>query len=532
MKIEKIDCYKLNIYSKIIEKYINNDTKLSPFYRDAPSIENFEKTIKEKTFCAKKRNELVIHLKEQYSQLVYSDNVKKNIALLENKNTYTVTTGHQLNLFSGPLYFIYKIISTLNLAKQLNDKYQQYRFIPIYWMASEDHDFEEIRFFNYNGKKFQWNKKHSKGAVGTLNTEGLDTVFKKLDSELKDSLFYKEVKNLYAECYLKSETLSEATLKFVNQLFGEYGLIILDANSKRLKKSLIPYLKEEITQKTSYTEVTKTIASLKNIFPDYKPTVNPREINLFYLENNSRNRIIYSNGEYLIENLNKTFTENELLNEIDSTPEKFSPNVIFRPLYQEIILPNICYIGGGGEIAYWLQLKSFFNSQKIDFPLLLLRNSVLMMPQKSLKKIDKVGIQISDLFLNKSLLIDKITHNISDIKIDFSDFKLQLQKQFEKLYDTATKTDASFLGSVKAQEVKQNKGIDVLEKRLLKAQKRKLEAQINSIISIQNELFPNNSLQERTINFTTFYEKMGDDFIKELMYNLDPLESKFTIFIY
>ena len=471
-----------------------------------------------------KRKILVKVLEKQYDKINTYTTTLNNIKLLNDSNTFTITTGHQLNLLSGPLYFLYKIISTINLAKELKAKYSVYNFVPVYWMATEDHDFEEINYFNFKGRKFRWNKE-STGPVGRLSTEGLSDFFEVYARELSTGTNAEAIKKLFQESYLNHSTLAEATLHLANALFGEYGLVILDADNQELKRTFIPYMKEELVQQTSCKKVLETTEKLKN----YTIQVNPREINLFYLDNNLRERIIREKEKYTVNNTKMEFSESEILELLENHPEKFSPNVIMRPLYQEIILPNLCYIGGGGEIAYWLELKSFFDAVKVTFPILLLRNSALLTTEKQTKKADKLGLNWSDLFSKQSKLTNKKTAQLSKFPIDFSTQKEFLGKQFEVLLELAKKTDKSFEGAVKAQEAKQIKGLKNLEKRLLKAQKRKYSEELKQIIDLQNELFPNKSLQERQANFSEFYLENGEDLIPLLIKQLKPLNTNFDI---
>ena len=217
------------------------------------------------------------------------------------------------------------------------------------------------------------------------------------------------------------------------------------------------------------------------------------------------------------------------MQELKAYPERFSPNVIARPLYQEVILPNLCYIGGGGEIAYWLELKSAFESMKVPFPILLLRNSALVITEKQSEKLKRMQLSEEDLFLKQSSLINKKIREISNIDIDFSPQKKLLEQQFKDLYELAEQTDKSFIGAVKAQEVKQKKGLDNLEKRLLKAQKRKLKDHVLRMTDIQNQLFPGKSLQERNLNFSELYLEYGEELIPMLVKALKPLQLEFTV---
>ncbi|WP_338733268.1 bacillithiol biosynthesis cysteine-adding enzyme BshC [Mangrovimonas cancribranchiae] len=519
-----------NYFSKLICDYLEEKEELKTFYGEYPSIENFKKQIKlkEHQFNREVRLVLTKSLKKQYAKVDISAKTEANIKLLESDKTFTVTTGHQLNLFTGPLYFLYKIISTINLCKELKKAYPNYNFVPVYWMATEDHDFDEINYFNFEGKKIQW-KRSSSGAVGKLDLSGLEGVYKMFSKQLNKSNNAKHILNLFENAYLNHNNLTQATRFLANELFKEYGLVIVDGDDKALKQLLVPFIKDELLHQKGFKEVNQTSDALNNLSDDYKIQVTPREINLFYIKDNIRERIVEVNGEYTVLETSINWTKEALLKEVESYPERFSPNVILRPLYQEVILPNLCYIGGGGELAYWLQLKSNFETQNVVFPLLLLRNSALLITEKQEEKLKKLNISIEDLFLKQSDLITKVTKRVSRIDIDFSAQKKHLEQQFKDLYKLAEQTDKSFLGAVGAQERKQIKGLEHLEKRLLKAQKRKLSDILSRVELLQNELFPNQSLQERQVNFSEFYLEHGDQLIQQLVLNLQPLKSEFLI---
>jgi bacillithiol synthase len=518
-------------FSRLIVDYLNEKTALQSLYHRFPKIENFKAQIEEKSEnfnnnSNNNRSILVKALENQYKNVQVSKSTLNNIKLLNHSTTFTITTGHQLNLFTGPLYFLYKIVSTINLCRELKLAYPENDFVPIYWMATEDHDFEEINHFNFKGKKIAWHR-DSTGPVGRLSTQGLAEVFELFSAGLGSSTTANELKNLFSDSYVKNTNLADATRHLANTLFGAQGLVILDGDDAALKKIFSPYVKDELLHQSSFENVNKTNAQLK----DYAIQVNPREINLFYIEDNLRERIVFENDTYKINNTNLEFSEKEILVLVDQSPEKFSPNVILRPLYQEVILPNLCYIGGGGEIAYWLELKSNFDYYKVAFPILLVRNSALLVTEKQRNKADKLALTWQDLFLNQQELHTKKTKEFSQFTIDFSTQKEHLKKQFEDLHTIANQTDKSFLGAVKAQETKQLKGLENLEKRLLKAEKRVHDEQIQRIFSLQNELFPSQSLQERKLNFSEFYMEQGKTLIEKLLNDLKPLEQEFTMLI-
>ncbi len=528
MSVKTIPYKETGYFSKLVCDYLAEKDELLSFYNHFPKLENFEKQLQEKSLSvqAPSRTILVKTLNSQYNGFLVSKPTQNNIDSLLQKSTFTITTGHQLNLFTGPLYFLYKIFSVINLSVTLNKKHPNHYFVPVYWMATEDHDFEEINYFNLFGKKMEWERKAS-GAVGELNTIGLENLLSDLKVELGESEQAQKLTKLFSEAYTKHTNLTDATRNLANELFSSYGLVIIDGNDTDLKKEFIPYAEKEFTDKLSFQKVEATTKRLEKI--RHKKQVHPREINLFYLRDGLRERLIEKDGRIYINGNTSSFSEDEILKELHNHPERFSPNALLRPLYQEIVLPNLCYVGGGGELAYWFQLKDYFESVQVTFPILLLRNSVLLVPKKLTKKLEKLNEKIESLFLSPYELEKKHTHQLSDKVIDFTPQREHLKKQFADLYTVAEKTDKSFLGAVGAQEKKQLNGLDNLEKRLLKAEKRKLADQINRLTMIQDQLFPKESLQERTINFSEFYLDFGEQLFQKLKENLDPLCNEFTI---
>jgi bacillithiol biosynthesis cysteine-adding enzyme BshC len=531
MPTDCISYQESGYFSSLINDYLNQKPDLQSLYNRFPTLENFENQLVEKgeNFNSEdnlNRKTLVSVLEKQYATLHVSYLTNVNIKSLSSSKTFTITTGHQLNLFTGPLYFLYKIVSTINLTKQLKASYPEYNFVPVYWMATEDHDFEEINYFNLHGKKVRWNTENG-GPVGRLSTKGLDEVFEVFSLELGLGKNAEYLRKLFQKAYLKHSNLAEATRFLANEIFGNAGLIIIDADDSELKKQFIPYAKEELLKQTSHLKVLETSEQLK----DYNIQVNPREINLFYIEDNLRERIIFQDEFYFVNNTKLKFSEAEILNLLQNNPEKFSPNVIMRPLYQEVILPNLCYIGGGGELAYWLELKSYFEASNVTFPILLLRNSVLLATEKQVKKATKLGLSWKDLFSKQADLMNEKVKNFSKFSIDFTFQKEFLRKQFDDLNLMASATDKSFIGAVKAQEMKQIKGLENLEKRLLKAEKKIHESELERITDLQNELFPNKSLQERSVNFSEFYLESGAVLINKLFEELRPLENEFSVVV-
>jgi bacillithiol biosynthesis cysteine-adding enzyme BshC len=505
MKIVESLGLRSGFHSTLIQQLLKDDPSLASFHRGLAFNNTMidVATNRAANFDQVKRDVLVYAIKNQYQHIAPEKKIIDQIDLLSKPNTVTVTTGHQLNIFTGPLYFWYKILDVINMVEKLQVKDPLHHYVPIFWMASEDHDFEEINHFFIGEKKVKWNNS-SGGPVGRLATQEFKSVIDKLNSLWNNQNNKKELLALFESCYLDELTLAKATRKLIHHIFGSYGILVVDGDDTQLKSLFVPILKKEVSAKRIYENVTNTNQALSALMDSYKPQVNPREINMFYMHDTIRERIVIHNNMFGTTDNPKKWTLDSLHKEIDDYPQRFSPNVLMRPLYQECVLPNIAYVGGGNELAYWLQLKATFNSFDIPYPLLQHRSAVLLMSEKQVKKCNKLGLTIADLFLPTTSLINNHVRKISDIDIDFTPQRNVLVKQFEAFYSLANKTDKSFLGAVQAQEKKQLKGLNSLEKRLLKAQRKKLQDHILRITDMRFDLFPNNRLQERTVNFSSF----------------------------
>jgi bacillithiol biosynthesis cysteine-adding enzyme BshC len=495
-----------NSFSEFILDYLNGNFKDS-LYSKSQKIEGFEKQIFEKSNHFIDRKLLVDVLYSQNKNFNLSKKSSDNIQSLNQESSFTVTTGHQLCLFTGPLYFIYKIISTINLCDQLNSKYNSKNFVPVYWMASEDHDFNEINHINLFGKKIIWDSKQN-GAVGKMKLDGLEKLVSEVKSVLGDDDRSQKLINLIKSSYLNSKNLADSTRSFVLELFGKYGLVVIDGDSLGLKKRLIPLIKKDVLQKGFFDAITK---STSDFTEKYKQQAFVRDINFFKLSQNKRERI----------------TEDISEREIDIAPHAFSPNVFLRPLYQELILPNIAYVGGGAELTYWMQLKLAFIKEKIPFPILVLRNSALIVTKKQSQKINRLGFEIRDFFQSEEAIKKTFIIYNSKKKLSVDNEIKSLSLIYKNLKD---KTDnESMKSSINALLHKHIMSIEDLHKKLVRLEKKQNESSLGQITNLKKSLFPNKMLQERHNNFIEYYFKYGDNFIETLKEKFDPLNPNFVI---
>ncbi len=509
MRTETIPLDETDCFSKFFIDYINQKEHLAPFYNSFPTVSNFRAAIENRNYSESKRGTLVNVLKEQYKELEIHPAVSDNIQLLSDSKTFTITTGHQLNIFTGPLYFIYKIVTVINACKTLKQAYPEYNFIPVYWMASEDHDYDEINHFFFEGKKYIWETDQT-GAVGHFDPSGLKRIADKLPIGAA----------FFSEAYSKS-TLAEAGRAYVNHLFGNEGLVVIDADHNELKALFSGVIEDDLITHTAEDLVAETSLSLEKL--GYKTQVHARQINFFYLVNGVRERIEKTEDGFIVLETDLHFTKDEMKQLIKDHPERFSPNVILRPLYQETILPNLAYVGGPSEAVYWLQLKTVFDHFDTAFPLLMPRNFALVVPSVAASKWEKTGLLSSDIFLDAEVSYTKWVKSNSSNALSYSkelgsinELETNLKKKTEAVDPTLSQHIESLFASF-------TKRIEKAEKKLIRSEKRIHHESREQIESVKEMLFPGGSLQERKDNFLNFY--LGNpQFIESLLQTFDAFD--------
>jgi bacillithiol biosynthesis cysteine-adding enzyme BshC len=347
-----------------------------------------------------------------------------------------------------------------------------------------------------------------------------------LEGELSVQIFGSEIIHLMKDCYQEGETIEKATFKLVNHLFESFGLVVLLPDSTEVKAAFIPVMQKELLEFFSQKEVQQTVAN----FPvEYKIQASGRELNLFYLLDGQRERIEYNNGVWTVLNTELKFSKEQIIEELNQHPERFSPNVILRPVLQELILPNIAFVGGGGEIAYWLQLKRVFEKVTVSYPVLVIRNSFLFIPKEIQHLINQLHLIQGDLFKKETELINQLVISGSKLQLDLKDEQLELAFFYKKIKSIAESIDITLSNHVTSLELQAAKKISVLEKKMLRAEKKKFEAQQRQLHKIKSQLFPNDNLQERMDNLLVYYAKWGKQFIEIVYKNSPGLEQQFVI---
>ena len=515
-----------HVFSKLINDYLEGKGKAMDFVHYAPNVEGYRAAIKGRKKHPINRNLLFDVLTKQYSNLPQEKAVNNQIALLKKETTFVVTTAHQPNLFTGPLYFFYKIIHAIQLAASLKSIFPEYDFVPVYYMGSEDADLEEVGAFNLDHKKCEWVTKQT-GAIGRMQVDdALLLLLKQLESYWSILPQGKKALEILKEAYQKGKTISEATLSFVHAFFGSKGLLVLQPDDTALKAALIPVMEKELLTQFSHQAIQPAIAALSK---DYHVQSEGRTINLFYLKDSIRGRIEKQGEQFIVVDSDIQFTEKEIIAELHQYPERFSPNVILRGVYQETILPGVVFIGGGGELAYWMELKNVFQEVDVHYPLLQLRNSFLLMRQKQAEQWAAMQFDEQDLF--KPILELEIAYvkKHASQALDLQDQMKNLTTLYTTIKNEVKKVDPT-LGTHAENLAQQAKAkLASLEKKMLRAERRKQAVAIQRIHRIKKELFPQDNLQEREEHFSKWVGHYDLTWIETIMENSTGLESRFSI---
>lgn len=516
MKNISINPENTGYYSSIYLDYLKNSEKLNSFISYPPNLNGLNNSLAGRKVIAD-RSKLVSALTQQYSKLKISDKLKENINLLSQDDSYTITTGQQVHIFLGPLYVIYKAISAIRLANKLSQLHPNKKFVPVFWMAGEDHDFEEISYINLFNKQIKWDKPENfHGPVGRLKTDSLLALLEEIKSILGPNYQNTYLLEIFEKAYSTQSNLNEATRYIINELLGEQGLIVLNPDDVLLKSQISELIVKDLNSTINSKEVINTTNELINI--GYKSQLSPKEFNFFLFINNNRERLDFLDEETLISNVSgQKFSKSELVQLAQKNPELFSPNVITRPMYQETILPNLAYIGGPGEIAYWLQLKNAFINNHIDFPVLIPRDSHLIIPARVKQKMDELGLALENWFLNVTTLEENYLREQNLTFYELQEPKNQINRIFDQIAVEGIEIDKSLETFFAAEKHKLEESIQKWEQKIVKSQKNKFDQQRSFIQKTHKSYFDKNQLQERFDNIFIIFSQDLKTFLLTLL---------------
>jgi bacillithiol synthase len=483
-----------------------------------PTIDAMVNAAEHRHFSKDKRQRLVDSWRLQYEPNSPRQDL---IDRLLSQNTCTITTGHQLTLATGPAYTIYKITSTVALAEKWNKQGHQQYLIPVFWLASEDHDFDEINHVYTKETTLQWNREAG-GPVGRMSIHGASEILEpwiQLLTQRNHPTDAEIIKTAW-----QTTTLSQAVRILVDAFFVDHEVLILDADQRELKSMFTPIMEDEIMHSAAYDAMASSIQWLKN--NGFPLQVNGREINIFYQSDDFRKRIVKRDDGFATVNGPEIWTDESLRNELQNKPEYFSPNVIMRPLYQEFILPNVAYIGGPGELSYWLQLKPVFERFQVPMPLVLLRDSALVLSKGATKKWSKWGGSPDMIFMGSDALKRHLVQaKAPDLTNDF----LVLADAFKNIQNKMATLEPALAVAADMERKKTMDGLLSLEKKMYKTVKQKDEVLLQQIDTFYDEINPTGVPQERYLNFFELQSYFPSRLLPHLLDGMDPLNPKLLV---
>lgn len=510
-------------FSPLVVDYLGDNKELRELYGERPDREGLQQAARRRTFAPGTREVLCAALERQYAGMPVHPEVRANLDRLRQATTLTVTTGHQLCLFTGPLYVPFKILNVVRLARTLSTA--THPVVPIFWMATEDHDRPEIDHTWINGHRVAW-PGETAGAVGRLSLEGIGPVLDQVDALLGPGAHADELRGLLRRCYTPEHDLAKATRLFVDALFARFGVVVLDGDDPELKRLFAPVMREELINQVAVRAVHYANEKLDG---RYRSQAYARDINLFHLRPGHRSRIELQGEHYQVLDGGPSFSLDELLARLGNHPQEFSPNVLMRPVYQEAILPNVAYVGGGGELAYWFQLKWLFQALQVPLPVLMLRTSGAFLGANDARRLEKLDLRVADLFRPLEDLRKQVALTGASFSTSLDTERDKAARFYAELRQRAVQADPTLEGAVNAIEQHALRGLERLGKKLVRAAKRHQEAPIKQLEMVHGHMFPDDGLQERRDNFMPWYAKEGPGFFDRLLNSLDPLDPRFSV---
>lgn len=518
---------RVSQFAKTDAAYIDGHIDLKPFFNYLPTLDGLLVALANRRSVDLNRVVLRTEITRQYDGITTTAQVSDNIALLERENTFTITTAHQPILAGGPMYVLYKILNVINLSRQLKTASPKDNFVPVYVIGGEDHDFEEINHFDSGTDKAIW-AIDSHGPVGRLATDSLQEVLKEIEVIIGSNEISRDLLQYLTTAYRPGRTYNEATLDWINFLFGRFGLVVVQMDNLAFKRQFEAIMKKELLERLSLSIVGESQSKLLAL--GYKSQAYVRDINLFLMDDHSRNRISLHDDSYEIVGTEQTYSEAEIVAMLEYDPSKFSPNVVMRPMLQETILPNLAYVGGGGEIAYWLERKTQFETYGVPFPVLIRRNSAVYISPAIEKKLQKTGFENQDLLNGYDALVKSYLNRHATNPEGLIDEKQKLFSIFEAIANKVGIVDSTLEKSALAELAKSIQGIEHLEQKMTRAQKQKHEVALRQLEQVFAKTFPNNNLQERTEYFLTLLTQLGTSLLDDLLEILDPLKKDFLFY--
>ena len=506
---------------KLYRDYVENFSKLKQFFDHPPELKTAARLAKALKFPSHRRRQVAEILRSQNQIFGSGAETERSLDRLAD-GAVAVVSGQQVGLFGGPAFSFYKALSAVRAAEELTRA--GIPAVPVFWMATEDHDVDEVHsvtwFYEGELQSFSLPKPAEDSIpVGRirLGTEINDLVRR------AQPLLGETLGNLLHETYIPAATYSGAFAGLFARIFSDRGLILLDPLDDRLHHAAAPLLRDALARRDELNELLlRRGKELDRAGYEPQVKVTSRSTLLFFLEQGKRQVISAVNGEF--SSGSQASSRDDLLRCLETLPEKFSPNAIFRPVVQDFLLPTVAYFGGPAEIAYFAQSQVLYEKLLGRMPVLLPRADFTLVDPKAGRLLKKYRLDVEDVWRGSQVLRNRMYNSAVPKKLarDFDANLHGIERNIHKLHKAIAKVDPTIQGTIARAEKRIRYQIEKLRHKTGAAldRREKLVAQHEKFL--ENLLYPQKALQARHLCFLPFLARWGSGGLDELQKLASP----------
>ncbi len=519
--VDRIPFDRIDTFSRLFASYCREPDSLSDYFSgDFRNDDHLRRSADAAAGVYRDRKTLVEVLLQQNEAWDLNEPARRQIERLAAPNSVAVVTGQQVGLFAGPLYTLYKTVTTVKLARRL-EQITGRPVVPVFWLEGEDHDFDEVRATNLMAGnepvRLEYEDEPSgggsnRGPVGRLVLQdSISILHEKMEELLPVTEFRDEVMALVRETYRPGATLRDAFARLMRRLFADTGLVFISADNARLKSLVRPLFRRELDDfEGSHRRMVDTSARLAE---SYHAQVHARPLNLFLLEENGRYPLEPQEGGFGLRGTDRRYASTELHALLETEPERFSPNVVLRPLVQDLLLPTAAYVAGPSEVAYFAQFSTLYEWAGIPMPIIYPRLSATLIEGKVRKVLDRYGLSVMDVggdleSLFKRLVVDQMDVDPHSV---FAAATERINEAVDGLRRLAEHVDPTLGRTAEATRSAIGKELDSLLARIVKAEKRNHETLRAQLEKVHGNLYPGGKPQERVLSVLHLMNKFGPE---------------------
>ncbi len=524
MHVDHLDFRELS-FSRLFRDYLADTDAISGFYSHPHTYNSLKKVVS--SYKARSDRRETARITAEFNEpFLQGQTVDELAGILAHEDTVTITTGQQLSLFGGPLYTVFKTISAIHLARSLTRDTGK-RVIPVFWLADEDHDFEEISVANIPERNSIRQialpcDTCARHAAGNIR---VDEAFENFRSDIYEALnptdFREQLISILDDAYAPGRSYREAFALLLSKLFSRYGLIFAGSNDPMVKRHVTECIRTAIGRAD---EIRDALASQsERLDQHYHQQVQITDSLLFWHDDeHGRVRLQHADGHWQTES-GLSLSTDVLLQQLEETPERFSPNVFLRPLIQDVLLPNAAYIGGPAEIAYYGQMKPVYELFDMKMPFLAARLSATLVEPAIQRFLEELPFDIPDYTKRFEDLEQHYLRKFGNPELDghFDTWKKRVEELTDEMTGLMGMEDPGLQKHARAISKEYSKSIDKLRKKMVNAIRQKEEVQVNRIRKVKHALFPNDRLQEREISHIYYMNKFGVDIWDRILQELE-----------